>query len=290
MKSFSLSAIAVLSTLSLIGCMGDDELDASADPSDPISVLGYDPSAERFDDIAVEPSKPGVGDINTQVAAFGYWGYTCSNANFCYYDHDTLTDRTCFLAGISGDLREGFVNMGRVNGRWRLEMRAAAGKTVGARTVCISGDTNLIGANWLGGQPAKQILGTVTSKRRCFLGGVFNTNSASNALDNATDYIRVWKDSASNWWLGGNISGAATPTVTAYCVDTAAAYNPYGIIGPTSFDMVENVNGDVCGLTKAGGAFINGSSDGTLIGYNGGTHMWSFSANSGKNGEALCIR
>lgn len=290
MKSFSLSAVAVLSTLSLLGCMGDDELDPDADPNaEIIAQLGFDPSAERFDDLVVENAKPGVGDINSQVAAFGFWGYTCSSAR-CYYDHDTLTDRTCFLAGISGDLREGYVNMGRVNGRWRLEMFAAAGKTVGARTVCISGATNLANANWLGGQPAKQILGTVTSTRRCFLGGVFNTNSASNGLDNATDYVRVWKDTANKWWLGGQIAGAATPTATAYCVDVPVTFTPRAITGPDSFNLVENVNGEVCGLTEAGGPFINGASDGTLINYNDGTHLWSFAASSGKFGTARCIR
>jgi hypothetical protein len=277
MKSLSLSALALTSALSLLGCIAEDE--------------GDDTTTEApGESAAPAQDAPKLGEVEQQVAAFGYWGYGCSNDSWCYYDLGTLTNRTCFLAGVSGDYREGFVNVARVNGNWRLELRAGANKSVGARAVCISGATNSIGASWIGGQPAKQILGTVTSKRRCFLGGFSNLLTGSNGLDNTTDYLRTWKDSAGNWWLGGSIAGAATPYAYATCVDVPAAYNPYGIIGPASFNMVENVAGDVCGITKFGGPLIGGASDGVNIGYDGGTHFWSFTAQSGKFGEALCVR
>ncbi len=281
MKQLSLSALALASTLSLLGCISDE----AGDGSDLIEESG---------EIAPVADGAALGELDQQVAAWGYWGYGCSNDSWCYYDLGTLTDRTCFLAGVSGDYREGFVNVARLNGKWRLELKAAASKSVGARVVCISGDTNAIGASWLAGQPAKQILGTVTSKRRCFLSGLSNVLTSSNGLDNATDYVRTWKDSAGKWWLGGAINGAATPSAYATCVDVPAAYNPYGIVAPTSgtasFDMVENVAGDICGITKFGGPLIGGASDGVNIGYDGGTHFWNFSAQNGKFGEALCVR
>ena len=283
MKHPSLSTLALASALSLIGCIAEGEGDLSSDLLE--------------DSSETQPAQDGakLGELDQQVAAWGYWGYGCSNDAWCYYDLGTLTDRTCFLVGVSGDYRDGYIKVARYNSNWRLEMHAEANKSIGARAVCISGDTNSISTTWIAGNPAKQILGTITSKRRCFLAGFSNAGTTiSSGLDNATDYIRTWKDSVGNWWVGGSIAGAATPYVYSTCVDVPAAYNPYGIVAPASgtasFDMVENVAGDICGITKFGGPLIGGASDGVNIGYDGGTHFWNFSAQNGKFGEALCVR
>lgn len=273
MKSLSFSAVMLASSLSLLGCVGDE---AATDGTDPTTEDGAD----------------ALGEVKQEVAAYGLWNYGCTSA-FCNYDIGTQTGRTCFLGGVSGDLRDGYAIVSRLNGRFRLELRAATNKTVGATAICISGNTNLTTASWKAGLPAKQILGTVTSTRRCFLSGLFNAN-AVDGFDNAGDFAEVWKDTNGNWWLGGNQAGGGDPNAYATCVDIPASAGVWGIVAPSSgtasFNMASNPGGIACGLTKAGGPLTGGGSDGVNIAYNSGTHFWTFTASNSKQGQALCFQ
>lgn len=282
MKLSTLSAVvftsAITSTLSLTGCMNDaDEL-----TPEERAVLGEvtDPSAD-----------PGLSETSQQLTAWGIFSATCS-ASFCATDLGTTTARTCFLGGLGGDLRNGFVYISRTNGNFRLEMHADAGKSVAATAICINGNTNFTYQSWFTDTPANQIFGTVTSKRRCFLSGVLNTGSY-NALDNSTDYVKVWKDAVGQWWLGGSVSGAADALITATCVDTDAGAGLWGAVGPTAFDLAYDPgspNGVACGVTKLGGSYINGASDGIQVGFNGGTRYWNINADANKNAEMICVK
>jgi hypothetical protein len=270
MKFLSLSLVSLLS-IAVVGCVGDPEL--QGDEVEPADVAD-------------------TAEVEQRVSAFGIWGYGCTSG-FCNYDLGTLTDRTCFLGGLSGDLRGGYALVTRLNGRFRLELRGGTGKTVGATAICISGNTNLVTASWSAGLAAKEIKGVVTSQRRCFLSGVFNGYS-THGFDNTGDYAYVWKDSVGKWWLGGNIAGNPDTSAYATCVDIPSGQGVWGIVAPTvgtaSFNMAYNSGNIACGITKIGGPLTGAGAEGVTVNYNAGTRYWTFTASNSKMGEAICYQ
>lgn len=283
MKSFSLIALA-LSSFSLVACMSADADDAGDAADEVAAADAADAPADKLE----------TGEVRQQLAAWGIVGYSCAGTGAyttaCYHDLDTIVGRTCFLAAVGGDLRDGGVSVVRLNGNWRLEMYAAPGKTVSANAVCISGATNTTNATWTGGTAAKEIGGTVTSKRRCFLTNILNLNTTYNGFDNPSDYGKVWKDSAGKWWIGGSIAGSGTPLVGAICMDPPSYHSVWGIVGPASFPMATDVTDVACGLTRIGGQYTGVASDYLNINYNFGVHDWTFTASANKNGTADCVR
>lgn len=289
--SFSGSLLALaLSSLSLIACVGADADELADDLADE-KAAGEAGATDVIDPIA---GKVETGEIRQQLAAWGIGGYSCYGSGTyttaCYQNMDTIVGRTCFLSGVGGDLRDGAVSVVRLNGNWRLEMFAAPGKTVSAGVTCISGATNITNATWTGGTAAKEITGTVTSKRRCFITNVMNLNSTYNGFDNSADYGKVWKDSAGKWWLGGSIVGSGTPLVGAICVDVPSYHSIWNIIGAGSFTAATGVTNVACGLTKVGGQYIGGASDSLNINYSFGVHDWIFSAGANKFGTSDCVQ
>lgn len=290
MKLLSLSALALTSTLlssALLGCMDEESGEPTFEELTPVerAILGGDgkPAAT---------AKPGLGETSQQLTAWGLFPFSCTSGA-CYPDVGTFDNRTCFLAGLGGDLRDGYVFLSRQNGSYRLEMNPATGKTITANVVCVNGDTNYVYQSWFTDNPANRIYGTVTSKRRCFLAGVLNTGSY-NALDNPSDYVRAWKDSANQWWLGGSVTGSADALVTAVCIDTDDSMGVWGVPGPANGNLAYDPgspNGVACGVSKLGGSFISATgSDGAHIDYNFGTRYWTADVDTNKNAEILCVR
>lgn len=278
MKQLSVIALSLASALSFTACVADE------------AELGGEAITEEQ---ATQPQGDGkdLGEVSSQLTAWGITPATCSSG-YCNIDLGTMDERTCFIGGFSGDLREGWAYISRVNNHFRLEMHPGEGKQVGATAICISGNTNMYVESWRTNLGAKPINGTVTSKRRCFISGILNTGSY-NAFDNTSDYALVWKDSTGQWYLGGSVSGAADALVTTTCVDVTSPTAPWGIVGTGSFNLSYDPgspNGVGCGLTKIGGNFINGLSDGLNIGFNFGTRYWNISADAGKSAEAICYK
>jgi len=278
MKQPTLFSLSLASALSLAACMSEET----------------DLDTELSDNATAQPdSSAGLGEVTQQLGSWGVYPASCSNGNFCYTELGTLDERTCFLGGLSGDYRDGYAVVSRINGRFRLDLRAATGKQVGATAICINGNTNLTAASWRGDLGAKPINGTVTAKRRCFISGFLNTGSYNGLDNNSGDYVQVWKDFTGQWYLGGSFAGAADPTVTATCVDTDAEVGVWGVPGAQTINLSYDPgapNGIACGITKIGGNFLNGVSDGASIGFNFGTRYWNISVDAGKTAEVSCIR
>jgi len=278
MRFVSVSMISVLSSLVLLGCGVEDE-------------GSTEPSAEESADAA----DVALGST-TQAVTWSGSTYSCTGGA-CYTDLGLSANRTCFLGGIYGSLHEAGVSIFRyADGHYKLRIGTPDGQKLSATAICISGATNLIQKYWSGGDAATAIGGTVTSTRRCFLTQIEN-NVVNRGFDNTGDYARVWKDSVGNWFLGGSLSGGATSTAGAVCIDVPSDRGTWGIVAnagagnTVAFDVAEDTGGVVCGLTKLGGNFTTNSfSDGLGLDYNAGTHFWNVKAINGKQATIHCVR
>jgi hypothetical protein len=281
MRVFSVSMVSVLSSLMLLACGVEEE----------------DSAGELGDDSAdVDDATGGKLGTVEQSVVWGGTTQTCSGGT-CYFDYGVTAGRTCYLAGLWGSLNDASASiLGYADGRYKLRLGVPVGQRLNATVICIGTKTNFREGFWTGGNAATPINGTVTASRRCFLTQIDN-NVSVRGFDTTSDYARVWKDGAGNWYLGGSLSGGAGTRAAAACVDVPADYGLWGIVSnpgagnTVAFDLAEDTGGVACGLTKLGGNFTtNSTSDGLGIEYNAGTRFWGIKAVNGKQAAAICVK
>ncbi|MDQ3340297.1 MAG: hypothetical protein M4D80_34495 [Myxococcota bacterium] len=203
----------------------------------------------------------------------------------CRKDLGAAADMTCFLAGIKGSLSEGSSNYPAgaqvfVSGtRWVLQMLNPFGSGIGARTVCIPNKTNrIISRAWHSTDPV-DVIPAGTSKRRCFLGGIWNYGTAAFSGFNTT--VNVQRNSNGTHTMGGVLPAGSNVRAYSTCVDLDVDLGggAWGNGTPNNVSSVlaQNDGGVACGLTGIGG-HIQEMNQGADITYASPNWVWSISA------------
>jgi len=226
--------------------------------------------------------------------------HSCT-ARDCTVNLGPSTDRTCVLAGLRGKLAGGvpgypaganIVNNGSWG--WNLYIENPGYEDVSAMSLCIPNTANRVTAYWNSGQPAKEIPPGPSSTRRCFLSGIWNSNTTgfSTFSSNAT----VWRDGNTHF-VGGSFPAGSSVAAFATCVDVPTNQGEYawgnGVSTPHTGNLTYNpVSGGVaCGLTGIGGQFTtNNPGRGVIINYDAGTRYWNWSFSGWTSGNALCVK
>ncbi|MFI5302830.1 MAG: hypothetical protein ACHREM_32475 [Polyangiales bacterium] len=258
-----------------------------------------------------ETQKSGESVGATTEAFGGYWVYTQNVYSATSLDLGVDTNKSCFLAGVSGNLSSWagletvtqgtYIAVDRRNGHYFLDISpsadgaSVAGIEVGAKAICLPTVTNRTAPVFhIEGysNAAPTLLAPATKGRQCFLTGIQNTYNFSDpkqAFQHAGDSLRVYQ-SGGNWYL------TATGVAAGYaaCVDVNGAYNPWEWIAPSSGTINEplaSTSGGVqCLLSGIGGNFQQGNSwaDGVDIGLKSSA-QWQMTVSNGKTGWSTCV-
>lgn len=211
-------------------------------------------------------------------------------------------DRTCFLAGIRGELSGGLsqypaganiVNNGASMG-WNLYIRNPGYEDISVMSICIGNTANRVTYHWEAGTAATQIPAGPSSTRRCFLSGIWNYNST--AFSGFSSNVKVWRDGNVHF-IGGSLPSGSVTRTFATCVDVPTNQGEYaygnGTASPVSGNLTYNPasGGVACGLTGIGGQFTTRNPGrGVIIDYNSGTRYWNWSISEWTGGNALCVK
>ena len=242
---------------------------------------------------------------------FASWGTT----NGSDLDLGPAAGQTCFLAGVAGNLNEGWGldNTGRpsmagvhiASGHWWLAGRGGLGANnvvlnnpVNAHAVCIGTDvhqTTYYDGGKYGSVNHIKILEPVTANRECFLREV---SGYTGSWSSSAAHVRVMKQ-AGNWVLESSNLGVASgvPWLTAICVDIPAgtwvgtglwaASNP----GTYTANILYEGSPGVCGLNGVTGPIKNNDwSDGAMIDWPASSPgTWTMTVKNGKTGFVTCL-
>ncbi|HZI14188.1 MAG TPA: hypothetical protein VE153_27720 [Myxococcus sp.] len=261
----------------------------------PLAAFAVGCGGEPLDE-TTEPAAGGEAVAQTEQAVGlggSYWWGT-SNNGYTSTTIGTATNRTCFLAGVFGNLQPAatgswlsagtFMNAGN----WVIFVNHYASKALATSVHCINTAANRTPeVSWYQGGAAK-LLGAATAQRRCFLTGV----DGAGGFKSTSDHVRVWND-GTNWWLGGNLSGQGG--ASALCVDLPEDHGGWlwvaGNPGGFTENLAYNPGGVACLLSGVGGPFTRSDySDGVSIDYNSGTRYWEMTVTNGKRGWGNCVR
>jgi hypothetical protein len=257
-------------------------------------------------------SEPKAEAIGTAEAAYsGYWNYTWNVSSASSLDLGVDTGKSCFLAGITGNLTSyagletvtqgTFVNVDIRNGHYFLDISpsadgvSVAGQMIGATVICLPTighrTTPVTHAGW-SSSTAPTLIAPATAGRRCFLTGVENVSDFSDAhqaFGESTDSLQVFQSSG-NWYLGGTGIAAGS----AGCVDVDGSNSGWEYIAPTKGTITEKMaaasGGVQCLLTGIGGDFQADSwSDGVTITEQESLLQWNMTVSNGKTGWSNCV-
>jgi hypothetical protein len=257
----------------------------------PILLLGC---VDSGDDAA--PSDDGA-DIHPDFSSVGEHTYECTAAE-CIVDLGTSVDRTCFLAGITGDLqtasdapRGAMALIDSTTGDYTVRLFGSTAQPIGATFTCVNSATNRVTGNWYTGAIPVVMAGTSSAARRCFLTEVVGTSSTS--FTHFTDSVQVAPNSYGEWNLYGNQVSGSSVNAGAVCIDVTPdgtwAYNN-GQIGSVSGNISADTGGVACGLSALNGEFNDGFENGVWITHNGGTYpQWGWQFGSYEGGAAYCV-
>ncbi len=245
-----------------------------------------------------DPGDPGEvtpSKAEQAVSSFGIWSWGCST-NPCQLPLGPVKDRTCFLAGVWGNLQSSSglyseVSVLKSGSQWGLQVTTNNSHPLGGTAVCIS--TPNATANtfqWFADHPPTSLGSGAT--RRCFLAGVRNINGFTGGLDSVQ--VRL---SGTNWLLDGNQVGKDT-VAFATCVDVpvAAAFDHIrtavdGATPPPLPIQANNPGGWACALKKLSGHFTTSDyNDGIWLDDSSDFSEWNLNVVNGKTGIAGCVR
>jgi len=258
-------------------------------------VLSFPLAACVTDEASEDQPEPELSSTTQAITGTSVVTHQCDQPYGlpCFIDlGSTANNRACFIGGISGRLDGGGVLIWNdLGGNYQMMLAAPSGTKIEAKTVCITGGTNRTTMTWTAGQPYDVV--PATPNRHCFLQSISAVDDV--AFNDTTDYIHTWKN-GSNYYLGGQISGGATPSATAVCIDTPYSTDVWGgvaVLGGTAGgNLVNNSSGGwACGFAKFGGKFTSSSySDKLELGYNSSTAFWNWWLVNGKQAEAYCVK
>ncbi|HET6195825.1 MAG TPA: hypothetical protein VFE12_08730 [Acetobacteraceae bacterium] len=186
-------------------------------------------------------------------------------------DLGTTTARTCFIAGIRGNLGPtSAVTVSQSSGEWWLNISNSHGNAVAADATCISTAKNRTSEFVQVGNGSTTIAAGITGNRRCYLTRVESNAGTANAFSQTSDRVRVIRQTDATWELNVTQGTGANATVGATCVDTTAGVG-FGLEdapdpGVISDNADSNIASDACALRGIGGHFTtNDTNDGARI-------------------------
>lgn len=253
----------------------------------------------------------GATEVAAQRDAITANSYATAISGFPAMDLGPESERTCFLQGLSGEVRgvkNGPRAGGRVyrsNGRWWLRAYAGSGSGVKAHAACID---HVFGRQYLS-WPGNQGNGSSYSEEKrwlvegasdiftkCFLTEVM----VDVGLLGSGSYVRLQREriywggsSWDSWTIGGNFTrnsdNTAGGTAAAVCVKIWNDIYPYSrtasgsaVLAPTSKRA--------CSITRLSGSFAynnnGGLNDGVRLFINGPN--WNVFSSGGKGIQGEC--
>lgn len=225
---------------------------------------------------------PAAGDAEEKVAAvtqeisgIGMTGLlSCSNLGGCrFLLGPGGFGKNCYISGIKGDLSFGGITIGVDASNVTMTVRPGPYRTLAAAATCI--DTGLDSAGggaWSSAQGAAADLGIGTN-RQCAISGISNIN----ALASPSESVKVFKDTAGHWRLGGTVASGHSISATATCWDNSTFaggvdnFN-FGTVKPLSYSPGRSGMG--CAPTAFAGAFNNPSASAHSY-FNGNNLTWN---------------
>jgi hypothetical protein len=266
-----------------------------------------------------------TGDTSQALSAFwrASWGTTQASI-YNAADLGPIAGRTCFLAGVAGNLSAGeqWSSRGVMseaaieqhNGHYWLVAGGGAdafgafyNNPVNAHAACVyTKPTGGASLNGLG--EGQTVIASVAPGRQCFLDGIY---SVTGLWTSAADYVKVWHDNT-NWYLStnmtkqGQINGVGDSfgflNASAVCLDAPAGASirfPPSISaddpGYTNYKFLawEGDTAASCGLTGIQGHFTaNDWNDGAMLNWPSASNpeWWSATVENGKTAWSACIK
>jgi hypothetical protein len=247
----------------------------------------------------------------TQQAFSGYWTWGAEwSAPGSPQVLATDSDKTCFLSGVSGNLKSwvGYEGGGPAiahvyddGTNWTINASPGfADSELGTFTTCVPSTTNRTAEQeWPPYDSSEAVLlGAVTANRACFLTGVGSNLNYTYVGDFGLeeDYVYVFHDT-DNWYIGGN--GAAMGW--AECVDVSwlGSQGEVDNEGSSTYtwDMVQHIDhgtdplGMQCMLQGVGGIFqTNDWTDGVFVNYEDSNFEWSLSVSPSQSAWVNCVQ
>jgi hypothetical protein len=256
----------------------------------------------------------------TDQAFTANWAYAWGTTEVSSTEIGTATGRTCFLTGVTGNLRpDGNYPYGsgtyspagagvRVNAQGNYEIYVAPGRSgspVEAFARCANPASVTPEVSWQAGQGWVWLAG-VKAGRTCALTSVTNVMQCDDngvcywgfAAD--SDAVQVTSD-VYNWYLTGHAGDGSlnyngTMHATARCFDMNENDGSWEWIvgdGGSLFEPLSNSPGATCSLTGLAGNFQNNDyNDGVYITQPGGWFGSTFfmSLKNGKTGYSTCMK
>ncbi len=225
------------------------------------------------------PAEPGgdaernVGSVEQDIAGIGWTSLrSCSSLTPCkYLLGPAAFAQRCYISGIKGDLTLGSVAITTESPNVFLTVRNAPGRTLAAAATCISGVDVASEGAWSSAQGTAADLGKGTN-RQCAISSITNINGLATAAEN----VRLFKDSADHWRLGGTVASGHGVSATATCWDNSTFA---GGVGNYNFSTVKRLayspsrSGMGCAPTEFAGAFTNPSASANSY-FDGNEQMW----------------
>jgi hypothetical protein len=214
--------------------------------------------------------EPRLGSSQEDLTSVQYYSFGCAG-NCGSTDLGTTTGRTCFIAGIRGNLAPtSSVFISSSGGHWWLNVSPNASNTLWADATCLSSATNRVGEFVQTGNGTTTIAAGATGTRKCYLTRVASNIGAQRAFLLDSDHVRVIKKADGTWDLTVSQQQFASATVGAMCVDVptlvvAALEQAPDNSVVTDFVTADTIN-TACALRGVGGQFAtNSSTDGARI-------------------------
>lgn len=231
-----------------------------------------------------------TGEAAAAISAFGYVSLSPPGNDGASVDLGPDSDRTCFLQGVTGELKgaqggtEGSVKVRRQNGHWWLETHYGNGSGVKGYAACIPVTNNRQNIAWFGNTedgPNTSFLPeeSVNASTQCFLTGVAATTGFMHedaVVKLAKEHIFTADGGFDSWvfrgWLVEEQDGSRGGHAEGVCVDFVSLYSLYtfqsasGSSGAST--LLAPVSGNACGVTMLAGQFAaanHGVDDGAKI-------------------------
>jgi hypothetical protein len=248
-----------------------------------------------------DPEEPALSESSSEINILGSWELSATTNNIPMQNIGPTADRTCFLRGVSGDLRGSPAQLARVevipqNGSWFINVKSGQGTGVKARVICVGVPyAQAVEFSWQ--DNAGNSVSAMVPNRRCFLRSVWTSIGLTQGNSNITVQVSggFWTMNPTSFAAGVGVNRAGA---TAICIDKSAV--PQGNFthtgpggGMSTIVTAVNTGGIACGLTAIAGIWANPNG---LFGVEDGAYAtnmsptWKLTASNRKTGAWHCFR
>jgi hypothetical protein len=244
---------------------------------------------------------PETAEALSEITITGSWELSATTNNVPMQNIGSTANQTCFLRGVSGDLRGTPAQPARVevipqNGNWFINVKSGQGTGAKARVICVAVPyAQAVEFSWQ--DNAGNQVSAANANRRCFLRSVWTSIGLAQSNSNITveSNVGFWTMTPTSFAAGAGVNRAGA---TAICIDKPAVpLGNFTLTGPasavTTIDTGVNTGGTVCGLTAMSGIWPNPNA---LFGVEDGVYStstsptWRLTASNRKSGAWHCFR